>query len=84
MHTNHFALRYLIEKKDSKPRLIRWVILQQKIYFEVKDKKRRENQLADHLFRFEDEDIPELGEKGEIDDAIADENVLASSQYLSP
>ena len=27
VHTNHPAIKYLIEKKDVKPRLIRWVLL---------------------------------------------------------
>ena len=36
VHTDHFALRYLIEKKDAKPRLIRWVLLLQEFDFKVK------------------------------------------------
>ena len=27
VHTDHSALRYLMMKKDSKPRLIRWILL---------------------------------------------------------
>ena len=27
VYTDHFAIKYLIEKKDAKPRLIRWVLL---------------------------------------------------------
>ena len=29
IHTNHVAIKYLMEKKDAKPRLIRWVLLVQ-------------------------------------------------------
>jgi hypothetical protein len=29
IHTDHAAIRYLMEKKDAKPRLIRWVLLLQ-------------------------------------------------------
>jgi hypothetical protein len=29
IHTDHVAIRYLMEKKDAKPRLIRWVLLLQ-------------------------------------------------------
>jgi hypothetical protein len=29
IHTNHAAIRYLMSKKDAKPRLIRWVLLLQ-------------------------------------------------------
>ena len=27
VHTDHAAMKYLMEKKDAKPRLIRWVLL---------------------------------------------------------
>ena len=39
VHTNHSVLRYLMTKKDVKPRLIHWVLLLQEFYFEVRDKK---------------------------------------------
>src|SRR3954467_4276152 len=29
IHTDHATLKYLMEKKDAKPRLIRWVLLQE-------------------------------------------------------
>ena len=37
VHTNHFALRFLMAKKDAKPRLVRCVLLLQEFDFEVKD-----------------------------------------------
>ena len=55
VHTDHSELRYLMAKKDAKPRLIRWVLLLQEFDFEVLDRKRTENQVADHLSRLEDE-----------------------------
>ena len=39
IHTDHAAIRYLMEKKNSKPRLIRWVLLLQEFDLEIKDKK---------------------------------------------
>nr|GEY51063.1 hypothetical protein [Tanacetum cinerariifolium] len=53
MYTNHFALKYLFAKKDSKARLLRWVLLLQEFAFKVIDTKGAENLAADHLSRLE-------------------------------
>ncbi|KAL8158070.1 hypothetical protein AgCh_002688 [Apium graveolens] len=51
--TDHSAIKYLITKKDAKPRLIRWVLLLQEFDIEIQDRKCVENQVADHLSRME-------------------------------
>ena len=49
IRTDHAAIKYLMEKKDAKPRLIRWVLLIQEFDLEIKDKKSSDNVIADHL-----------------------------------
>ncbi|XP_042038334.1 uncharacterized protein LOC121784238 [Salvia splendens] len=61
--TDHATLKYLLTKKESKPRLIRWVLLLQEFDWEDKDKKGTENKVADHLSRIF---------QGETEEAIPD------------
>nr|GEV92125.1 reverse transcriptase domain-containing protein [Tanacetum cinerariifolium] len=49
VYTDHSALKYLFAKKDSKARLLRWVLLLQEFTFKVIDTKGAENLAADHL-----------------------------------
>ncbi|GKA61042.1 reverse transcriptase domain-containing protein [Tanacetum coccineum] len=49
VYTDHSALKYLFNKQDAKPRLIRWVLLLQEFTIEIHDKKGAENLTADHL-----------------------------------
>ena len=47
--TDHVAIKYLLVKLDSKPKLIHWILLLQEFYLEIKDKKGSDNQVANHL-----------------------------------
>lgn len=53
VYTNQFALKYVLKKKETKTRLMRWVLLLQEFDLWVMDKKGIENQIVDHLSRIE-------------------------------
>ncbi|GJV18963.1 reverse transcriptase domain-containing protein [Tanacetum coccineum] len=67
VYTDHSALKYLFAKKDSKVRLLRWVLLLQEFDFNVIDTKGAENLAADHLSRLENqyENVLDLKEVNE-------------------
>nr|GEY84461.1 reverse transcriptase domain-containing protein [Tanacetum cinerariifolium] len=53
VYMDHSALKYLFSKKDTKARLLRWILLLQEFDFKVIDTKRAKNYTADHLSRLE-------------------------------
>jgi hypothetical protein len=50
VYTDHAAIKYLLSKKDVKPRLIKWILLQ-KFDMEIRGKKGSDNVVADRLSR---------------------------------
>ena len=46
-------MKYLLAKKDAKPRLIWWILLLQEFDVEIRDKKGSGNVVADHLSRLD-------------------------------
>ena len=78
VHTDHSAIKYLMDKKDAKPRLIKWVLMLLEFDLEIKDKKGTKNPIAYHLSRLEGP-INEV----QINDNFLDEHLLAISE-VSP
>ena len=72
--TDHAALKYLLSKQDTKPRLTRWILLCQEFNLTIKDKKGVENVVADHLSRL----VPDSNSHGiPIGDSFSDEQLFA-------
>ncbi|CAA7053987.1 unnamed protein product [Microthlaspi erraticum] len=72
VHSDHAALRYLLSKKDAKPRLLRWILLLQEFDLEIKDRRGADNGVADHLSRMRvEENLP-------LDDRLPEESVYAA------
>ena len=51
IYSDHATLRYLLTKKEAKPRLLKWILLLQEFDVEIWDKKGSKNVVADHLSR---------------------------------
>jgi hypothetical protein len=69
VHTDHSTIKYLMNKKDAKPRLIRWV----EFDLHIIDRKGEDNNPVDHLSRMEittDDPIP-------IDDSFGNEQLVS-------
>jgi hypothetical protein len=74
--SDHATLKYLLSKKDSKARLVRWILLLQEFDITIKDKKGTENVVADHLSRLTTDSRSDITP---IDDYFPDESLFSVS-----
>ena len=77
IHTDYAAIKYLMAKKEAKPRLIRWVLLLHEFDLGIKDKKGCDNVIADHLSRVEKPVVQD--EEREIAENFPDEQLFQLS-----
>ena len=82
VHTDHAALKYLFQKKESKPRLIRWVLLLQEFDLELGGTKGSKNVVCDHLSRLTTQEINV--ELPPIEENFPDEHLFHAQASTSP
>ncbi|XP_076909031.1 uncharacterized protein LOC143566144 [Bidens hawaiensis] len=76
--SDHSAVKYLMEKKDAKLRLIRWILLLQEFDVEIRNKKGSENVVAEHLSRLVGQEKEEKDERA-INESFPDEQLFSFS-----
>ena len=74
VYTDHTSIKYLLNKVDSKPRLIKWILLLQEFDLVIQDKKGSENLVVDHLSRLVNEEV--ILKELEIRDEFLDESLF--------
>ncbi|XP_075087857.1 uncharacterized protein LOC142169835 [Nicotiana tabacum] len=74
--------KYLFTKKESKARLMRWVLLLKEFDVEIRYRKGIENQVTDHLSRLEKHNHVEEGDQ--IKEVFPDEQLFAITQDPPP
>ena len=79
IHTDHATIKYLMAKKEAKPRLIKWVLLLREFDMDIKDKKGCDNVIVDHLSRVEKTTVKE--EENEVAENFPDEQLFQLPWY---
>eukprot|EP00253_Pinus_taeda_P028310 PITA_28310 len=75
VHTDHSAIKYLMNKSVTNARVTRWLLLLQEFDITILDRPRKENVVVDFLSRLKtNENIP-------VDDSFPDEYLFAVSAH---
>ena len=76
MHTDHTAIKYIMNKLVTNARVIRWLLLLQEFDITVIDRPGTENVVADFLSCFSNSDDHFL-----VEDSFPDEHLFAVSAH---
>ena len=74
IYTDHATIKYLLNKADSKPKLIRWILLLQEFDLVIRDKMGSKNVVAYHFSRLVNEEV--TSKEVEVRDEFPDESLL--------
>ncbi|XP_074283307.1 uncharacterized protein LOC141607858 [Silene latifolia] len=74
VYTDHKSITQLVSKKDTKPRLMRWVLLIREFDIEIREKKGLANVVADHLSRLQLNDH-QMQQMGVVDGSVPHESL---------
>nr|GEV93516.1 DNA-directed DNA polymerase [Tanacetum cinerariifolium] len=77
--SDHSALKHLLTKKETKLRLLRWIMLLQEFNLELRDKKGSKNVVADHLSRIIP---PPFNASDVIKESFPNENLFKTSGHV--
>ena len=75
VYTDHASIRYLFNKEDAKPQLIRWILLLQEFDNEIKDRRSSKNHIVNHLSILESSS--HMGEQRKIRKEFLNDKLLA-------
>ena len=84
VYSDHAALKYLLGKKDAKPRLLQWILMLQEFDWEVRDKKGSENLVADHLSRLDQDGLKKHDDGIPINKTFHSEHLLSVASKELP
>jgi hypothetical protein len=75
VHTDHSAIKYLMNKPITNSRVTRWLLLLQEFDITIVDRPRKENVVADFLSRLT------LNDNNPVDDSVPDEYLFLVSSH---
>jgi hypothetical protein len=76
VHTDHSAIKFLMNKTVTNPRVTRWLLLLQEFIINIIDRLGKDNLVDDFLSR-----MIHLGDNTQVEDNFPDENLFVISTF---